>query len=136
MAIRQINPGHVHLAELDFGGGRWASAGSVRQHRWAEIDAHDLGAGRIERKIPSRTHARIEYHARKSRKELRPDLAVATILERQVQDIIERRNALIALKIRGLSCPHMRLILYLPACGGGIDASVIASSARVGLILC
>src|SRR6266849_10873530 len=102
MAIRQIDPGHVHLAQLDFSAPRRAPASGARQHRRAEIDAHDPGAGRIEWKITSGADARVQYQARKSGKELRPDLAIATVFERQIQDVVERRNALIAREVRGL----------------------------------
>src|SRR6266566_1512455 len=114
MAIGQIDSGHVHFAQLDFSGRRRASAGSAREHRRAEIDAHDLGAGRVEWKTPPRAHAGVEYQSRKAGKELRPDLAIATIFERQVQDIVERRDALIAREIRGLRSPHVRVISAAP----------------------
>src|SRR6516162_624715 len=110
MAIRQLDLRHVHLAQLDFGGRQRTPAGGARQYGGTEIDSHNPGAARIEWEIPSRAHACVQYQAGKSGKELRPDLAVATVFEWQIQKVVERRNALIAREVRRFGFSHSRII--------------------------
>src|SRR5215831_7988612 len=98
-------------AVASFGGRQRTPAGGARQHGRTEIDSHNPGDGRIEWEIPSRAHACVQYQAGKSGKELRPDLVVATALERQIQKVVERRNALIAREVRRFGFSHALTIV-------------------------
>jgi hypothetical protein len=67
------------------------------QHRGADVDAHDLAAGRIEWEIPAGADAGLQEPAREPLEQQSPDPAVTPILEWEIKQIVERRNALITL---------------------------------------
>jgi hypothetical protein len=74
-----------------------APAACSGEHGRAIIDAGHLGAWWIVSAVPARADAGIQQTAAEILKQQRPESAVASSLERQVKQVIERRNALVAI---------------------------------------
>ncbi len=69
------------------------------KHRRAEINPDDVGDARIEREIPTSTDSGVQQAARQSLEEERPDAALAAVFERQIGQIVKRRDSLISFKV-------------------------------------
>jgi hypothetical protein len=75
-------------------------ARGARQHGRAEIDTDNLGVARIKWKIAPGADAGIQDRTGESRKQQWPDFAIAAVLERQIEQIVEGGNPLISFECR------------------------------------
>src|SRR3954454_19199786 len=80
-----------------------ASVGS-REHRRAKVDTDYLRDRRVIGDIPSGADARIEDSAGQPLEEVRTNVAIASVLEREIKKVVERRDTLIAVEERGHKC--------------------------------
>src|SRR5262249_17905431 len=88
-------PRHVHLPQFDRSRRGGATPLRARQHRRALVDRDHLRPGRIEREIPARADRHLEDATGKTAKYLRPDLAIAPVLARQLEQIVSPREPVI-----------------------------------------
>jgi hypothetical protein len=92
----EVEPRHVHPAQLNVR--RSSPALGANQHGRTEVDADHLGSGRVERKVAAGADPGVEYSSREPAKEQRPDFSVASVLERQIEQVIDPSDALISIE--------------------------------------
>ena|SRR5215218_48036 len=96
--IREVETSHVHDAQVNRAPELLCALPGAGQHRRAEVDADDAHARRIERDVAPSAHTRIEDPARQSLEKERANVAVATVLERQIENVIEWSDALVSIQ--------------------------------------
>jgi hypothetical protein len=97
--VREREPRDVHPAQVDLRSDGGAAALGPGEHRGAEVDPDHLGALRIDRDVAPGAHAGVEDPAREAGEELRADAPVAAMLEREVEEVVEARDALVGLEM-------------------------------------
>ena len=93
--VRCFHPGRAGRPPTGSG-----TAARPCQHSWAGIDPRDNRLRRIERAIPAGADARVEQPSLEVLKQERPQRVVAAPFEGEVEEVVERRNSLIASQIR------------------------------------
>jgi hypothetical protein len=95
-AVGEIEAGDIHLAELDLGAEPVPSPLGPPQHRRADVDADHRRARRVEGDVAPGSDPGVEQPARQPLEQQRPDPPIPPDLERQVEQIVERRDALVS----------------------------------------
>src|SRR5262249_39061940 len=131
MLVRKFKLCDVHLAQLDLSAGLVQSRPRGRQHGRTDIDPDDVRADGIELKIPPSPDTGIENPACHAFEQQWPELAVASVFEREIEYIIKRRDALISLAggviVHSRTCLSLRALLMTLT-----EDSAIAAAAMIG----
>ena len=98
--IGKIELGDIHQPKLGAAAEQSAAALGAFEHPWAEVDADDIGAERVERHVAAGPDTGIEHAAAKALEELRADSSIAPALEWPVQKVVERCDPLISFEER------------------------------------
>jgi hypothetical protein len=69
------------------------------QHGWADVDADDLGFRWVKLNISTSPYTRIQHPPFETLEEQGPYLAIATILEGKIEQVIERCDPFVSLQI-------------------------------------
>lgn len=71
----------------------------AREHGRADVDASDEGTERIECEISARSHPCVQDVTAQTVEDLVPKLAIASDFERQIEQIVYRRDPLVAIQV-------------------------------------
>ena len=91
--------GYVHLIELTARRQGRATQPRTGEHGGARINAGDIRPGRVISAIAPGTDPSVEQPAAKAVEQQGPQSGVALPLERLVEEIVERRDALVACQV-------------------------------------
>src|SRR5215207_7443157 len=100
MAVREVEPGHVHFPQCNGSSERPPAPLCPCQHGGTKVDPDDLRTGRIERDVAASSNAGIEKRARKTLEQFGSDTTIPSMLERSVEQVIERCDPLVAVQGR------------------------------------
>ena len=89
VAVREIEPGHIHLLQRDRRPECLPSLLCPRQHGGAEINPDNLRPGRVEWDVAASSYASIENPAGKPLKQIGSNAPIPAMLERQVQQVVK-----------------------------------------------
>jgi hypothetical protein len=99
ISVGKVQTSYVHLPQFDRRRSCMKPSFRARKHGRTKIDANHLRSRWVKRKIATGADTGVENSAREAAKYLRPDAAISTVFERQIEQIIDPGYALVSIKI-------------------------------------